>query len=60
MYNRRSDSLLVKIVLINHGTARMGWGDSVQVKTAKRLRQRGHGVDINGDMPNLKGEMFYF
>ena len=57
MYNTGADSLFVKVVLINHGTAgEWGGGDSVQIKeTAKRLRQRGYEVSIqNSDTPNLE------
>ena len=48
---------VVKVVLINHGTAgEWGGGDSVQIKeTAKRLIQRGHKVSIqNSDRPSLE------
>ena len=48
---------VVKVVLINHGTAgEWGGGDSVQIKeTAKRLIQRGHKVSIqNSDSQILK------
>lgn len=47
----------MKIALVNHGTAgEWGGGDSVQIKeTAKRLRQRGHQVNIqNKDQPEVK------
>ena len=49
---------MVKVVLINHGTAsEWGGGDSVQIQeTAKRLIQRGHEVSIqNSDRPNING-----
>ena len=48
----------MKVVLINHGTAdEWGGGDSVQIReTAKRLRQRGHQVEIqNSDNPQVEG-----
>ena len=47
----------MKICLINHGTAsEWGGGDSVQInETAKRLKERGHHVEVqNSDQPEIK------
>ena len=47
----------MKVLLVNHGTAsEWGGGDSVQIiETAKRLKQRGHDVDIqNSDRPEVE------
>lgn len=46
----------MKILLINHGSASLwGGGDGVQMQeTAKRLKQRGHQVNlVNSDTPDL-------
>ena len=51
-----SRSLVVRIALVNHGTAaEWGGGDGVQIReTAKRLIQRGHHVSIqNSDRPEV-------
>ena len=47
----------MRVCLVNHGTAsEWGGGDSVQIhETAKRLKERGHTVDIqNSDKPDIR------
>ena len=53
----KSNIKKMKVLLVNHGTAsEWGGGDSVQIiETAKRLKQRGHDVDIqNSDRPEVE------
>ena len=48
---------VMRVLLVNHGTAVMGGGDGVQMReTGKRLHQRGHDVvAINADRPDVRG-----